>query len=92
MKSRITTAMVLAAGRGERLRPITDSIPKPLVEVGGVSLLQRHLQNLASAGIERVVINVAHLAEKIIAAVEDMPSGSLAIGFSPEPGGALETG
>ena len=50
-------AMILAAGRGERLRPVTDKVPKALVEVGGESLLQRHLSAVAAAGVETVVIN-----------------------------------
>lgn len=89
--SSITTAMVLAAGRGERLRPITDRIPKPLVELGGQSLLQRHLLRLKNSGISRVVINIAHLAQKIIDAVEAMSLDGMEILFSKEVGGALET-
>jgi MurNAc alpha-1-phosphate uridylyltransferase len=58
--------MVLAAGRGERLRPLTDRTPKPLVEVGGVTLLGRHLERLAAAGFKRAVVNVAHLGEQIV--------------------------
>jgi MurNAc alpha-1-phosphate uridylyltransferase len=57
--------MILAAGRGERLRPLTESLPKPLVEVGGQALLARHLERLAAAGFRRAVINVSHLAERI---------------------------
>ena len=59
-------AMILAAGRGERLRPLTDSIPKPLVEVAGQPLLARHLERLAAAGFRDAVINVSHLAERIV--------------------------
>jgi len=59
-------AMILAAGRGERLRPLTDSVPKPLVEVAGQPLLGRHLERLAAAGFARAVINVSHLAERIV--------------------------
>jgi MurNAc alpha-1-phosphate uridylyltransferase len=58
--------MVLAAGRGERLRPLTVSTPKPLVEVGGQTLLGRHLARLAGAGFRHSVINVSHLGEQII--------------------------
>ena len=59
--------MILAAGRGERLRPLTDSIPKPLVEVGGQTLLGRHMERLAAAGFNRAIINVSHLAQLITA-------------------------
>jgi MurNAc alpha-1-phosphate uridylyltransferase len=57
--------MILAAGRGERLRPLTESLPKPLVEVAGKALLARHLERLAAAGFRRAVINVSHLAHRI---------------------------
>ena len=62
----IKTAMVLAAGKGTRLQPITDHTPKPLVEVAGRSLLDRGLDRLKEVGIERCVINVSHLGEQII--------------------------
>ena len=58
--------MILAAGRGERLRPLTETTPKPLLEVGGQTLLGRHLARLAAAGFRRAVINVSHLAEQIV--------------------------
>lgn len=58
-------AMILAAGRGERLRPLTDRLPKPLVEAGGKPLLGWHLERLAHAGFREVVINVSHLGELI---------------------------
>ncbi|KTG17143.1 MULTISPECIES: N-acetylmuramate alpha-1-phosphate uridylyltransferase MurU [unclassified Guyparkeria] len=57
--------MILAAGRGERLRPLTDHTPKPLIEVGDRPLIEHHLERLAAAGITRVVINLAHLGEQI---------------------------
>lgn len=60
-------ALVLAAGRGERMRPLTDTTPKPLLQVQGRPLLQWHLQALASAGVSRVVINTAWLGEQIVA-------------------------
>ena len=66
-------AMILAAGRGERLRPLTDEVPKSLVEVGGESLLERHLENVRSAGIGKVVINLGWLGNRI---AERIGSGS----------------
>lgn len=59
------TAMLLAAGRGERLRPITDVTPKPLITVGGVAMLDRMLDLFDAAGVERAVVNVWHLADRI---------------------------
>jgi len=85
-------AMILAAGRGRRLRPITDRLPKALVEIGGEKLIDRHLCMLASAGIETVVINLGWLGEQI---VEHVGSGSrfgLQIVYSPEYQQILETG
>ena len=58
--------MILAAGRGERLRPLTDRIPKSLVEVRGQSLLERHLENVRAAGIRTVVINLGWLGDQIV--------------------------
>lgn len=85
-------AMILAAGRGERLRPLTDSIPKPLIEVGGHSLIEHHLQKLAQAGFREVVINLAHLGDMILAALGDGSRWGLNIHYSQEPEGALDTG
>ena len=58
-------AMILAAGRGERMRPLTDHTPKPLLEVGGKPLVQHHVEKLALAGYRELVINHAHLGEQI---------------------------
>ncbi len=58
-------AFVLAAGKGERMRPLTDNCPKPLIEVGGVTMLDRALDALAAAGVEEVVVNLWYLGEKI---------------------------
>ncbi|NLI10891.1 MAG: nucleotidyltransferase family protein [Elusimicrobia bacterium] len=58
-------AMILAAGRGERLRPITDTVPKPLIEIGGKTMLERAVENLKNAGVFSFVINTWHLADKI---------------------------
>lgn len=77
-------AMILAAGRGERLRPLTDSKPKPLVEVAGQTLLGRHLERLAAAGFTRVVINVSHLAPLITARFGDGRGHGMKIAWSHE--------
>ncbi len=84
-------AMVLAAGRGERLRPLTDRIPKPLLEVGGRALIEHHLYALAGAGFRDVVINHAHLGEQIEARLGTGTRYGLHITYSAE-GEALETG
>lgn len=84
-------AMILAAGRGERMRPLTDSCPKPLLAVGGKPLIVWHLERLAAAGFTEVVINHAHLGEQIVAALGNGAAWGLAIAYSAEPPGALET-
>lgn len=84
-------AMILAAGRGERLRPLTDTTPKPLIEVGGKPLIAHHLERLAAAGFRDVVINLGWLGEQIPAALGDGRRFGLSIHYSPEPPGALET-
>jgi MurNAc alpha-1-phosphate uridylyltransferase len=84
-------AMVLAAGRGERMRPLTDLTPKPLLPVAGKPLIVWHLERLARAGWREVVINHAHLGGQIEAALGDGARWSLSIRYSPEPEGALET-
>ena len=84
-------AMILAAGRGERMRPLTDHTPKPLLPVGGKPLIVWHLEKLAAAGFREVVINHAHLGKKIEAALGDGSKWGLTITSSPEPQGALET-
>ncbi len=85
-------AMILAAGRGERLRPLTDTRPKPLLEVGGRSLIEHHLTGLAAAGFREVVINLSHLGEQISGTLGDGSSWGLNIHYSAEPPGALGTG
>jgi MurNAc alpha-1-phosphate uridylyltransferase len=77
-------AMLLAAGRGERLRPITDTIPKALVPVRGRPLIAWHLGRLAAAGFRDVVVNVAHLGEKIAAALGDGGRFGVSIRYSRE--------
>ena len=85
-------AMILAAGRGERLRPITDSIPKALVEVRGRSLLERHLAAVKAAGIDNVVINLGWLGEQIAERVGSGSRHDLSVVYSPEGDDILETG
>ena len=85
-------AMILAAGRGERLRPLTDETPKPLIEVGGQSLLERHLENLRSAGIETVVINLGWLGDRIAERVGSGTQYGLSASYSQEGDDILETG
>ncbi len=84
------TAMILAAGRGERLRPLTDTLPKPLVTVGGRPIIDRALDRLVDAGVERVVVNVHHHAPALIAHL-DAWDGPLEIAISHEET-PLETG
>ncbi len=96
------SAMILAAGRGARMRPLTDTCPKPLLEVQGLPLLQWHLQALAQAGVDRAVINTAWLGEQISErfsshfGLQGAPDKrhQLSISYSHEGldfGGALET-
>lgn len=77
--------MLLAAGRGERLRPITDQIPKALVEAGGKPLIGWHLERLARAGFADAVINVSHLGERIVERLGDGRGYGLRIRYSREP-------
>lgn len=83
-------AMILAAGRGERMRPLTDTCPKPLLEAGGAPLIVHHLRRLAAAGISDIVINHAHLGHMIEAALGDGHAWGVRIAYSPEAT-ALET-
>ncbi len=85
-------AMILAAGRGERMRPLTDTLPKPLLEVGGKPLIQYHLEALGQAGIRDIVINLAWQGELIRGALGDGQRFGVQIRYSDEPAGALETG
>lgn len=77
-------AMILAAGRGERLRPLTDRVPKPLIEAGGKPLIAWHLERLAAAGCREVVVNVSHLGERIAERLGDGAQWGLRIAFSRE--------
>ena len=82
--------MILAAGRGERMRPLTDSTPKPLLKVGGKALIAWHLENLSKAGIKEVVINHAHLGEQIVNTLGNGQQWGMSIQYSAEKI-ALET-
>lgn len=84
-------AMILAAGRGERMRPLTDHTPKPLLEAAGKPLIIYHVERLAAAGLCNIVINHAHLGHRIEAALGDGSRWGTQIRYSPE-GKALETG
>jgi N-acetyl-alpha-D-muramate 1-phosphate uridylyltransferase len=87
-------ALILAAGRGERLRPLTDTCPKPLIDVGGRPLIAWHLQALAAAGVREVVINTAWLETQFPAVLGDGARWGVSITYSMEQrdhGGALET-
>lgn len=78
-------AMILAAGRGERMRPLTDRLPKPLLPVGGKPLIAWHLERLAAAGFRDVVINHAWLGHEIERALADGAAFGLRIRYSPRP-------
>lgn len=84
--------MILAAGRGERLRPLTDATPKSLVEVRGQSLLEKHLENISNAGITDVVINLGWLGEQIMDRIGSGGAYGVNVVYSPEGDNILETG
>jgi MurNAc alpha-1-phosphate uridylyltransferase len=83
--------MILAAGRGERMRPLSDVVPKALLPAGGKPLIVWHLERLAAAGFHDVIINVAYLGERIQGELGDGSAWNLNILYSPEPPGALGT-
>lgn len=85
-------AMILAAGRGERMRPLTDATPKPLLPIAGKPLIEYHLENLAAAGIREVVVNTGWLGEQVAAHVGDGSRWGLRVHVSREGWPALETG
>lgn len=85
-------AMILAAGRGERMRPLTDSTPKPLLDVAGRPLIEWHLTKLAAAGFRQIVINVSWLAARIEETLGDGSRWNVEIRYSREPCPPLETG
>lgn len=84
-------AMILAAGRGERMRPLTDHLPKPLLAVGGKPLIVWHIERLVAAGIRDLVINHAHLGHMLVEALGDGSAFGARIEWSAETQGALET-
>lgn len=84
-------AMILAAGRGERMRPLTDHTPKPLLEAGGKPLIVHQIERLREAGMKRIVINVAWHGDLIEEALGDGSALAVNIRYSREPDGALET-
>lgn len=84
--------LILAAGRGRRLRPLTDTTPKTLLRVGGKTLLEHHLERLAAQGFTRAVVNLAWLGGQIRAHLGDGNRFGMQLRYSQEPDGALETG
>ncbi len=84
--------MLLAAGRGERMRPLSDATPKPLLEAGGHPLVEYHLRGLAAAGVTEVVVNLSWLGGSLRAALGDGSRWGLAIRYSDEGPVALDTG
>lgn len=83
--------MILAAGRGERLRPLTDHTPKPLLKAGGKPLILHLIENLVRGGMDEIIVNTAHLGEKIQDSLGDGRDFGAKIQYSPE-NEALETG
>ena len=85
-------AMIFAAGLGTRLKPLTDTMPKALVSVGGEPLLRRVIHNLSVAGVDRIVVNVHHFAQQIIDYLKENDNFGIDIRISDESAGLLETG
>jgi len=84
--------MILAAGRGERMRPLSDTVPKPLLEAGGKPLIVHLIERLAASGLSDIVINHSHLGQQIERFLEDGRRYGVDITYSHEDGGGLETG
>lgn len=84
--------MILAAGRGERMRPLTDRIPKPLLAVAGKALIEFHVEALVDAGIRDIVVNLSHLGETVEQALGDGRRYGAHLSYSWERPKALETG
>jgi N-acetyl-alpha-D-muramate 1-phosphate uridylyltransferase len=83
--ARMRTAMILAAGRGERMRPLSDATPKPLLRAGGKPLIVWQIEALASAGFDELVVNVSHGADALIDALQDGARFGVRIRWSREP-------
>jgi MurNAc alpha-1-phosphate uridylyltransferase len=88
----VTRALVFAAGKGERMRPLTDDTPKPLLAAGGKPLVEWHLEKLAAIGVREVVLNIAWLAERFEPALGDGSRWGLRLHYSREGQEPLETG
>lgn len=87
----LKTAMIFAAGRGERLRPLTDHVCKAMCPVKGIPLIEHHVRNLADAGIRNIIINHAYLGSQIYQHLQNGKRFGVQITYSAEPPGALET-
>lgn len=85
-------AMILAAGRGERMKPLTDACPKPLLQIAGKPLIEYHIERLAAAGFQHLVINTGWLGEQLPVALGDGSRWGVRIDYSHEGWPALETG
>jgi NDP-sugar pyrophosphorylase family protein len=85
-------AMILAAGLGTRLKPLTDTKPKALLEINGTTLLERAIRHLASSGVNKIILNVHHFAEQIIDYLKTNNNFGLQISISDESGQLLDTG
>lgn len=85
-------AMILAAGRGKRMQPLTDTTPKPLLKIADKPLIQYHIEKCSLHGIRDIIINVAHLGQQIIDMLGDGKQFGVNIRYSQEPTGGLETG
>ncbi len=88
----IRRAMIFAAGRGERMRPLSDATPKPLLKIGGKTLIERHIEKLAAIGVAEIVINTSHLAEQFPAELGDGSRWNVRLVYSYEGPAPLETG
>ncbi|MDF1758271.1 MAG: nucleotidyltransferase family protein [Legionellaceae bacterium] len=88
----MNTAMILAAGRGERLKILTENMPKALCPVNDIPVIQHHINNLSKAGINRIIVNHSYLGWKIRQHLNETVNHDIEIIYSPEPPGGLETG